>query len=65
MEPWLDASNPEQMDLSRQNGCKIGLGLARGFLCLLRLSLGWRPSFLGAVGPVQTRQVQALGLGVA
>ena len=33
-EPWLDASNPEQLDLSRPCGCKFGLCLARSFLFL-------------------------------
>ena len=27
-----------------QAGARFGLGLARGFLCLFRLSLAWRPS---------------------
>ena len=35
----LDASNPEQMDLSRPSGCKFGLSCLR---------LAWRPSSLGA-----------------
>ena len=36
-----------------QAGARFGLGLARGFLCLLRLSLAWRPSSLEPSGPVQ------------
>ena len=35
------ASKPQHMDLSRPGRCKFGLGLARGFLCLLRLSLAY------------------------
>ena len=62
MEPSQDASNPEQVDLSRPGGCKFGLGLARGFSCLFKVSLAWRPLSLGAVGPVQPRRVQGLGL---
>ena len=34
MEPWLDASNPEQVDLSRPDACKFGLGRACFFLFL-------------------------------
>ena len=37
-----------------QAGARFGLGLARSFLCLLRLSRAWRPSSLESVGPVQT-----------
>ena len=36
-----------------QAGARFGLGLARSFLCLLRLSLAWRPSSLEPSGPVQ------------
>ena len=39
-------------------GARFGLGLGRGFLCLLRLSLAWRPSSLEPVGPVQPRRVR-------
>ena len=45
-----------------QAGARFGLGLARGFLCLLRLSLAWRPSSLEPAGPVQTIRVQGLNL---
>ena len=39
----LDACNPEQMACLSQVGARFALGLARGFLCLLSLSLAWRP----------------------
>ena len=61
---WLDASNPEQMDLSRPGGCRCGLDLARGFLCFIILSLAWRPSSLEPVQPVHTTRVQGSGLGL-
>ena len=47
-----------------QAGASFGLGPARGFLCLLRLSLAWRSSSLAPVGAVQTIRVQGLGLSL-
>ena len=37
-----------------QAGARFELGLARGFLCFLKLSLAWRPPSLEPGGPVQT-----------
>ena len=56
--------NPEQVDLYRPDGCKFGLGLARGFVCLLRFSIAWRLSSIEPVGPVKTIPVQGLSLGL-
>ena len=49
-EPWLDASNPEQMDLSRPDACTFGLDLPRSF-CVwagggVEFGFGSRLSFL-------------------
>ena len=49
--------------LDQAGGVRFGLGLARGFLCLL--SLAWKISSLEPAGPVQTTRVQGLGLGLA
>ena len=63
MQSWLDASNPEQTDLSRPDECKFGLGLARSFSVLRDRALAGRRQGLNHGGLFRVGLVASSFLG--